>query len=91
MDSFLGSDVESGKFGFSIRCHDMFDDVGKGEDDAIVGQDVSSGGQKEVAAGTTVCFGLTELTSVAVRRKNHVAGIISDNSIFLHGWIVKQL
>ena len=59
VDSFSGSDVENGNFGFCGRCHDMFDDMSKVEDGAIVGRDVSSGGQKEVAASATACFGLT--------------------------------
>ena len=85
VDSFTSSDVESGKFGFCGRCHDMFDDVGKVEDGAIAGWYVRIGGQKIVAACMTVRFGLTEVTSIAVCSKNHVAGMIGDNSIFLHG------
>ena len=85
VDSFSGSDVESDKFGFCGRCHDMFDDVGKVEDSAIVGQDVSSGEQKEVAASATARFGLYEGTSIAVCSKDHVAGMVSDNSIFFGG------
>ena len=83
--SFSGSDVESSNFGFCDGCHDMFDDMSKVEDVTIVGWDVSSSGQKEVAAGTAACFGLTEITSVAVCSKDHVAGMVSDNSIFFGG------
>ena len=85
VDSFSGSDVESSNFGFCGRCHDMFDDMDKVQDGSIVGHDVSSGGQKEVAVDAAACFGLTEVTSVAVGSKDHVTGMVSDNHIFFGG------
>ena len=47
VDRLPGHDVKNGKFGFSGRCHDEFDDVGNVQDGSIVGWDFRIGGEKE--------------------------------------------
>ena len=43
VNRFVRCDIESCKFGFSGRCHNMLDDVGDVEDGAIVGWYVGIG------------------------------------------------
>ena len=61
----------------------MFYDVSNVEDSAIVGRDVRIGREKKVTACPAACFGLAEVTCVAVGGQYHVASVISEDGVFL--------
>ena len=67
----------------------MFDDVCDVEDGTVVGRYVSPIGEEEVPTGSTARFWFAEITGIAVCRKFHFAGIVSDDRFFLRSKIVE--
>ena len=69
----------------------MFDDVSNVENVTVVGWDVDIRGEKEVAPGLTVGMWFAEVAGITVGCKNHVTGMISENSFLLSGQLIKEL
>ena len=61
----------------------MFDDVCDLQDGAIVGRNVCMGREEEVAAGTSSSIRFAKVAGIAVCSEYHVAGMVSDDGIFL--------
>jgi hypothetical protein len=90
-DGFVHHDVKGRDFGFSSGSHDMVDDMSNVENGAIIGQYVSIGGEERVASSVAACFGFAQVAGITVDSKDHVAGIISENRIFLSSEVIKKL
>lgn len=61
------------------------------EDGAVIWWDFRPVGEKEIATGTTVGLWLTEIAGIAMCCENHVATIVGEYYIFLHGKVVEDL
>ena len=61
----------------------MFDDVCDVQDGAVVGRNVCMGREEEVAAGMASSIRFAEVAGIKGCSKYHVAGMISDDGIFL--------
>ena len=77
------SDEQCCVFSLGGGSHDVFDDVSNVEYCAVVGRDVSIGREKKMAACPAACFGLAEVTCVAVGGEDHVAGVVGEDGVFL--------
>jgi hypothetical protein len=88
---FVRHDLKGRDFGFSSGSHAMVDDMSNVENGAIIGQYVSIGGEEKVASGAAACFGFAQVAGITVDSKDHVAGIISENHVFLSSEVIKEL
>ena len=79
---------EGGNFSFGGRGHEIHDDLGDDRDGAVDEQTVGVAKEGE-ATRVALCFAGNKLGSVAVNRKNHVAGSVHFGEIWVAGTVIK--
>ena len=69
----------------------MFDDVCNVQDGTVVGWNVCMGREEKMAAGPASSFRFAEVAGITVYSEYHVAGVASDDGIFLSCEVVEEL
>ena len=81
---------EGSNFSFGSRCHDILDDFGNDCNGAVDEQTV---GVTEEDEATSTALGVAgyKVGSVAVNRKNHVAGGVHFGGIWVAGTVIEEV
>ena len=94
----MAVDEKGANFGFSGRGHDVAEDLA-GAVDGTIEAGLLVGGfggingalaEEEVATSAATCFGFGQVRGVAVIVEYHVASMVADGGIGMHGEIIKK-
>ena len=83
VDCLPSRNVECPKFRFGCGGHDVFDDLGNGENGAVVRRVNCVAGEKEVSSSTAASPWFAEVACVAVDGKDHVTSRVRDDGLLL--------
>ena len=89
-DGESGIEKEGCNFSLSSRGHDVLDGFGDVSNGAVDDQTVGVAGEDE-APRAALCFAGDEVGSVAVNRKDHVAGSLHFAGIWVAGTVVEEV
>ena len=80
-NGFTAVDDSGSEFGFRCGGHDVLNDLGNGEDGAVVGRVGVIARHEEMPTGPAAGFGLREVGGIAVADKNHISCSIRDDGV----------
>ena len=83
VDCLSSRNVECPEFRFGCGGHDIFDDLGNGENGAVVWRVYCVAGEKEVSSSTAASPRFAEIACVAVDGEDHGTGRVRDDRLLL--------
>ena len=90
-DHFFANKKETAKFCFGGRGHDVANDVGNGEDRAVMRGEGDIFGEHDVGASAAACFADVEVRGVCVAAKDHAAGTVRDAIVGICSEVIEEL
>ena len=90
-NGFAAVDEEGSEFGLRCRGHDVLNDLGDGEDGAVVGRVGVIARHEEMPTGPAAGFGLREVGGIAVANENHIACSIREDGVGVRRGVVEKI
>ena len=90
-DGLSTVDVECSKLGLGRGRHDGLDNLGDGEDGAVVVGVGNVAVEEKMPPCPAACSGFGQIGGITVGGQYHVAGAVSDGRVGVSGGVVEQL
>ena len=85
-DCFAEINIEGAELGLGGVGHDSFDDLGNGEDGAVVEGVGGIVGHEKMSTGVDPGVLFIEVRCIGMHRQDHIAGVISDDGVGVGSW-----
>ena len=83
--------VQGGHLCLSCGSHNMFDDLGEGEDGPVVEVFLVSVGQVKVTPGPALSVWFRLVRPIGVQGQDHIAGVVSHHGVWMGGTVVQEM